>query len=45
MPDNIQTLFVAAITAGFVALGAVLLAVSIWSGREPAPKKPDRRAA
>lgn len=35
MPDNIQTLFVGGITAGFVALGAVLLAVSVWSGDRP----------
>ena len=45
MPDTLQTLFVAGITAGFVALGAVLLAVSVWSGGEPAKKKRDSRAA
>jgi hypothetical protein len=44
MPD-IQTLFVAGITGAFVVLGAVLLAVSLWSAREPAKKKPDSRAA
>jgi hypothetical protein len=37
MPD-IQTLFVAGLTGAFVALGAVLLAVSLWSGREPSKK-------
>jgi len=45
MPD-IQTVFVAGITGTFVALGAVLLVVSLWSARAPAkPKKPDSRAA
>lgn len=42
MPDNIQTLFVVGITGAFVALGAVLLAVSVWSDREPAKKKKKR---
>jgi hypothetical protein len=37
MPD-IQTLFVAGITGAFVALTAVLLTVSLWSGREPSKK-------
>ena len=45
MPDNIQTLFVAGITGAFVALGAVLLAVSLWSQDKPAKKGDDRHAA
>jgi uncharacterized protein involved in exopolysaccharide biosynthesis len=38
MPD-IQTLFVAGLTGAFVALGAVLLAVSLWSARAPSKKE------
>ena len=37
MPD-IQTLVVTGVTGAFVALGAVLLAVSLWSSREPSKK-------